>query len=157
MASPARFSYSRAMTRWFVRICAILVIFRAFTNFAKLFQGEQATLVFFGQILHGSQTTVLAALVGLFMLITGIAMLAGSKWAFPLAAAYGAYVLVNLLAWSIVNPEEFDRVGRMAGESADASSLRLKGMLLFLGYALVALGTTALPAWLLYRERDAAH
>lgn len=56
------------MSRWFVRLCAALIILRSFTNFAKVSHGDEAVLVFFGQILRGSDTTVLAVVVGLFML-----------------------------------------------------------------------------------------
>lgn len=142
------------MSRWFVRICAALIIFRAFTNFAKLFQGEQATLVFFGQILHGADTYFLAAVVGVFMLVTGLAMWRGGTWALPLIGVYAAYVTTNLLAWTIANPGELDRVGRMLGEPSDPSLLRPIGAALFLGYCVVALIITAGPAWILYRERS---
>jgi hypothetical protein len=141
------------MSLWFVRLCAALIIFRAFTNFAKLFQGEEATLVFFGRILHGSDTTFLAAAVGLFMLVAGVALLIGARWALPLVAIYAAYVMTNLLAWTITNPDEFEKVGRRLIESSDPSTLRWVGIAGFLGYCIVALATTAGPAWILYRRR----
>ena len=121
------------MSRWFVRICGFLIAFRAFTNFNKLFQGEDAVLVFFGQILKGSETTILAAVIGLFMLATGVA--------------------VNLLAWTITNPGEFERVGRTLSPGSEGAAIVWIGALGFLGYCAIALGTTAGPAWVLYRER----
>jgi hypothetical protein len=144
------------MSLWFVRVCAALIIFRSFTNFAKLFHGDEAVLVFFGQILRGSETTVLAAAVGLFMLAAGVAMLVGSRWAFPLVAAYAVYVAVNLIAWTALNPDEFERVGRGLSSATDPSTLRWIGVAGFLGYCAVALGTTALPAWILHRRRAVA-
>jgi len=39
-------------------------------NFAKIFQGDGATLVTFGHILHGGAAALPAALIGLFMLVT---------------------------------------------------------------------------------------
>jgi len=144
------------MSRWFVRLCAALIILRAFTNFAKLFQGNDAMLVFFGQILRGPDTTILAALIGLFMLVTGVAMLVGGRWAFPLIAAYAVYVAINLLTWTVSNPGELERVGRMLVTATDPSQLRWIGALGFLGYCLVALGTTAVPAWILYKQQRTA-
>jgi hypothetical protein len=144
------------MSRWFVRLCAALIILRSFTNFAKLSHGDEAVLVFFGQILRGSDTTVLAVVVGLFMLVTGVAMLIGSRWAYPLAAAYAAYVAVNLVAWTALNPGEFERVGRTLSDASDPTALRWIGVAGFLGYCVVALGTTALPAWILRRQRGSA-
>jgi len=141
------------MTRWFIRACGLLIALRSLTNFAKLFQGDDATLVIFGQILHGSAGFVPAALVGLFMLVTGVAMLIGSRWAGPLVAVYAAYVAVNLVAWTITNPGELEHVGARLSNATDPSSLRWIGAAGFFGYCIVALGTTALPAWLLRKPR----
>lgn len=144
------------MSRWFVRICAVLIVLRSFTNFGKLLQGEEAVLVFFGQILRGSDTTVLAVLVGLFMLVTGVTMLLESRWALALMAAYASYVAVNLLAWTLLHPEELVRVGSMLSGSTDVARQRQVGIAGFIGYGIVALGTTALPAWILYAQRSKA-
>lgn len=144
------------MARVYVRICALLIVLRSFTNFAKLTQGEQAVLVFFGQILHGATAFAPAALVGLFMLVTGIAMWRFDRWALPLSALYALYVLVNLLAWTLTNPGEFDRVGRMVVSASDPAELQWYGHLAFLGYCAVAIATTAVPAWLLWKQRAAS-
>jgi len=142
------------MARWFVRICGALVALRALTNFRKLLDGDAAVLVFFGQILHGGEATMLAAAVGAFMLITGVAMMADRRWALPLIAVYAGYVAVNLLTWAIANPEEFERVGRRLSSATDPATLHSIGIAGYLGYCVVALGTTALPAWILYRQSD---
>lgn len=142
------------MSTWFIRLCGLLIALRSFTNFAKLFHGDDAVLVLFGQILRGGDAAVPSLIVGLFMLATGVAMMAGSRWALPLVAIYAAYVAVNLLAWTITNPEEFERVGRSLGSDADTSAAQRTGALGFLGYCIVALGTTALPAWMLWRRRQ---
>jgi hypothetical protein len=141
------------MTQWFIRGCGLLIVLRSFTNFAKLFQGDDATLVIFGQILHGGAGAVPAALIGLLMLVTGAAMLMGSRWAGPLVTVYAAYVAVNLVAWTITNPDEIERVGRRLSDATDPHALRWIGAAGFLVYSLVALATTALPAWLLRRQR----
>ena len=142
------------MTDWFIRGCGLLIVLRSFTNFAKLFQGDEAVLVLFGQILRGGEAALPAAIVGAFMLATGAAMLIGSRWALPLVAAYAGYVAINLLAWTITNPEEFVRVGGRLSDASDPDALRTAGALGFVGYCIVALGTTALPAWMLYRRRQ---
>ena len=141
------------MTNGFVRFCGLLIVLRSLTNFAKLFQGDEAVLVLFGQILHGDAVIVPAALVGLFMLVTGGAMLMDRPWAFPLVAAYAAYVALNLVTWTITNPGELERVGRRLSSATDPAALWWAGAAGFLGYCVVALGTTALPAWLLRRTR----
>ncbi len=141
------------MARVFIRICAILIGLRSFTNFAKLTHGDQAMLVFFGQILHGSTAFLPAALVGLFMLVTAVSMWRFDRLALPLSAVYAAYVLVNLLSWTVTNPGEFDRVGHMVVSATDPAEVRRYGQLAFLGYCLVALATTALPSFLLWRQR----
>ena len=141
------------MTNGFVRFCGLLIVLRSLTNFAKLFQGDEAVLVLFGQILHGGAVIVPAALVGLFMLVTGGAMLLNRPWAFPLVAVYAAYVALNLVTWTITNPGEIERVGRRLSSATDPAALWWTGAAGFLGYCIVALGTTALPAWLLRRTR----
>ena len=141
------------MSQWFVRICGLLIVLRSFTNFAKLFQGADATLVIFGQILHGGAAAAPAALIGLFMLVTGAAMLIGSRWARPLVTIYATYVAINLVAWTITNPDEIEHVGRRLSDATDPHALRSIGAAGFLGYCVVALGTTALPAWVLHRQR----
>src|SRR5262245_35222289 len=98
------------MSNWFIRLCGLLIVLRSFTNFAKLLQGDEAVLVLFGQILHGADAATPSVIVGLFMLATGVAMLTGSRWALPLVSVYAAYVAINLVAWTITNPDEFERV-----------------------------------------------
>lgn len=141
------------MTLWFIRACGLLVVLRSLTNFAKLFQGEDAVLVVFGQIVRGGDVAVPALLIGLFMLATGTAMLIGSRWAYPLVAVYAAYVAVNLVTWTAVNPGELEHVGQRLSSASDPTTLWWIGAAGFLVYCIVALGTTALPAWLLRRQR----
>jgi len=141
------------MTRWFIRGCGLLIVLRSLTNFAKLFQGDDATLVTCGQILHGSAAFAPAALIGLFMLATGVAMLTDHGWARPLIAIYAAYVALNLVAWTVTNPGEIERVGRRLSSATDPGTLWWTGAAGFFVYCVIALATTAGPAWLLYRRR----
>lgn len=142
------------MALTFVRICGALILLRSFTNFAKLFQGEDALLVFCGQILRGSEVIFPAIGVGGFMLITGIGLLKPFRWAFSFIAAYALYVPVNLVVWTVTNPEELVRVGGLMSSASDPGTLRLFGLVGMLVYSIVAVGTTAGPAWLLYEGRD---
>ena len=137
----------------FIRVCAALIGLRSLTNLAKLFQGNEAVLVFFGQILHGGDAAVPALGVGLFMLVTAIAMWRPFKWAFPLAVAYAAYVAVNLIAWTLTNPEQLQRVGMRVSSATDHNELQWLGAVAMLGYSLVAIATTAGPAWILWKRR----
>lgn len=140
------------MSQIFVRVCAVLIVLRSFTNFAKLFRGDDVILVFFGQMLRGGDAAIPSLIVGLVMLATGIAMWTGGRWALPLIAIYAVYVFVNLLAWTVSNPQELERVGGMVSSATDASALRWRGGFAFLGYCIVAIGTTAVPAWILWKR-----
>ena len=149
----ARGSAPKGPMSGFVRGCGVLIILRSVTNFAKLWQGDGAVLVLFGQIVHGGAVAVPAVVIGVLMFLTGTAMLIGSRWAGPLVAAYAVYVLVNLAAWTVTNPGEIEHVGRRLSSATDPTTLRWVGAAGFLIYCLVALATTALPAWMLYRRR----
>ena len=59
------------MSRWFIRACGLLIVLRSLTNFAKLFQGDDAVLVVFGQIMHGGTVAVPATLIWLKLLVVG--------------------------------------------------------------------------------------
>jgi hypothetical protein len=137
----------------FVRVCGALIILRSFTNFGKLFDGDDALLVFCGQILRGSEVIFPAIGVGGFMLITGIGLLKPFRWGFSFIAAYALYVPVNLILWMVSNPDELVRVGAMLSAATDPSTLRWFGLLGMLLYSAVAIGTTAGPAWILYKRQ----
>lgn len=141
------------MSRWFIRACGLLIVLRSLTNFAKLLQGDNATLVTFGHILHGGDVALPAVLIGSFMFAAGVVMLLGSRWAGPLVAVYAVYVAVNLVTWTVLNPGQIEGVGRRLSSSTDPTAVWWTGAAGFLVYCLVALATTIGPAWLLYRRR----
>jgi hypothetical protein len=141
------------MSLWFVRICALLIGLRSLTNFAKLFQGEGAILVVFGQILRGGEAALPALTLGLFMLVTAVAMWRPSRWALPLVAVYAAFVLLNLLLWTLTNPDELVRVGGLLSSATDPATQRRYGLLGMAVYSAFAIATTAVPAWLLWQRR----
>ena len=141
------------MTDIYIRICGALIALRALTNFGKLFQGDDAVIVVFGQILRGGAAILPSLLIGAFMLATGVALLRGARSALPLIAIYAVYVAINLVTWTASNPEELQRVGSIVSSATDAATLQRDGAWAFVAYCVVALGTTAVPAWLLWRRR----
>lgn len=133
-----------------IRICAVLIGLRALTNFGKLLQPTQSVLVFFGQILHDGAVPVPAFAVGLFMLVTAIAMWKPLRSARPLATTYALYVPLNLVLWMVSNPEQIERVGTRISSSTAPNELWWFGVLAMVVYSSVAIATTAIPAWLLW-------
>jgi hypothetical protein len=140
------------MANVFVKVCAALIVLRAFTNFAKLLQGDDAVLVMLGRILHGREVMVPAVVVGAFMLATGVMLWRGGRAALPLIATYAAYVAANLLLWVVVHPDELEGVGRRLSSATDPATLRTIGGWAYAAYCVVALGTTAGPAWIVWRR-----
>ena len=141
------------MTLIFIRICAVLIGLRSLTNFGKLLRPTESVLVFFGQILHDGAVPVPAFVVGLFMLVTAIAMWKPFKVALPLVTTYALYVPINLVLWMLSNPEQIERVGTRISSSTAPNELWWLGVLGMFFYSLVAIVTTAIPAWLLWRQR----
>ena len=136
----------------YVRICAALIGLRSLTNFAKPFMGDDAVLVFFGQVLHGSSAAIPAVAVGAFMLATATAMWKPGKLGFPMIATYTGFVVLNLSIWVITNPHELERVGGLMAPDADPSTQTTYAAMGMVGYAIVALATTAVPTWILSKR-----
>ena len=136
----------------FIRICAVLIGLRSLTNFGKLLHPTESVLVFFGQILHDAAVPLPALAMGVFMLVTAIAMWKPFKLALPLATTYALYVPTNLVLWMLINPEQIERVGTRISSSSAPHELWWLGVLGMFVYSLVAIATTAIPAWLLWRQ-----
>jgi len=143
------------MAATYIRICAILIGLRSLTNFGKL-TNDDAVIVFFGAILRGGEVILPSVAVGVYMLATAVAMLLSARIALPLLVAYAAYVLINMAAWSFWQSHEFVRVGGMLSSATDPNTLWWWGIVGMIGYAAVAIATTALPAWLLWQQRSSA-
>jgi len=137
-----------------IRICAVLIGLRSLTNFGKLLRPRESVLVFFGQILQNGAVPVPAFAVGLFMLVTAIAMWKPFKLALPLATTYALYVPINLVLWMLSNPEQIERVGTRISSSTAPDELWWFGVLAMIVYSSVAIATTAIPAWLLLKRRS---
>lgn len=143
------------MAMTYIRICAVLIGLRSLTNFGKLFQGDDAVIVVFGHIVHGSDVVLPALLIGLFMLVTAIAMWKPSAAALPLIAVYSVYVFANLILWTVTNSEELVRVGGRLSSNTDPGQLKQVGLLGMFVYSSIAMLTTAVPTYLLWKQRTA--
>jgi len=120
---------------------AILMGLLALSNFSKpLGQSMQpesdAGFVFFGQRLHGTANTIMGPLFGLVLAAYAYGAWTRKRWVAPLAAAYAAYVVANLVLFVTTAPP------------AQNESLAF-----MVAYAVVAIGVSAGGAWYLYRNR----
>ena len=122
-------------TRKIVRVLALLIGLRSFSNLFKPF-GAGTGLVFFGVLLEGVANTILAPLFGVFMLTLAWAAWNFRSFALPMSVAYAAYVPLNMVLFAVAN--------------------ELPDFPLIFGvlYLLVGVGTTAGLTALLYRHRD---
>jgi len=87
-------------------VFAVLFMLLAVSNFLKPFQfgGEEHTgFVFLGRRLSGTPNTIAGPLFGAYLLIYAIGILRMKRWALPMAWAYAAYVVVNLILFTVRN------------------------------------------------------
>jgi hypothetical protein len=122
-------------SRLLLRICAVLIALRALTNLLKPWSTGTG-LVFFGKLLSGTPNLVLAPAVGIYMLVLAWALWRPRPLARPMALAYTGYVAINLALFPVLQdiPESF-------------------GPLLYLIYAIGALGILMATVWLLSRQQ----
>lgn len=117
---------------------AILFAILALSNFSKPFHLDpSAGFVFFGVKTHGLANAVLGLLFGLILLAYAVGIWRMRRWVLPIAGAYAAYVLLNLLLYSIRN--------------AGAQNQSQGGFML--AYIAIAIGVSAGSAILLYRRQ----
>ena len=120
---------------------AILFGVLAVSNFLKPLQlgGEQHTgFVFFGQRTTGTANAVLGPLFGAYLLVYAVGIWRLRRFALPMAYAYAAYVIINLIAFSV-------RGERQSGP----------GFVFSVVYSLVAIGVSSGAALLLNRRKAA--
>ena len=120
---------------------AIMMGLLAISNFSKpLGQAMQpesdAGFVFFGHRLHGAANAVAGPLFGVLLAAYAYGAWTRKSWVVPLAAAYAAYVVVNLVLFV------------MSAPPAQNQSLAFMA-----AYTAVAIGVSAGGAWYLYRNR----
>jgi hypothetical protein len=119
-------------------IFAILFGILAISNFSKPFHLDpNAGFVFFGIKTHGIANAILGPVFGLILIVYALGIWRMRRWVLPIAGAYAAYVIVNLLSYSIRN--------------AGASNQPSRGFML--AYIAIAVGVSAGSAILLYRRQ----
>ena len=118
---------------------AVLFSILALSNFSKPFHLDpNAGFMFFGMKTHGLANAILGPAFGLMLVIYAVGIWRMRRWVLPIACAYAAYVILNLLLYSIRN----------AGLHNQPSSLFM------LGYIVIAIGVSAGSAILLYMRRS---
>ncbi len=127
--------------RW-LTLLAIVMGLLALSNFSKpltqhLDPTSSAGFVFFGTRLHGAANAVLGPLFGLLLAAYAYGVWTMRRWVVPLACAYAAYVVANLILYRLVAPA--------------AEQPPLAGML---AYAAGAIGVSGAGALYLLRHRD---
>ena len=124
-------------------VLAVLMGLLAVSNLTKpvsqlLAPQTNAGFVFFGHRMHGPANAVLGPVFGLVLAAYAYGVWTMRRWVVPLAAAYAAYVIVNLVCFAM-HPATGD----------DTPALGL------LAYALVAIGVSSGGAIYLHRRREA--
>ena len=120
---------------------AVLMGVLSLSNFSKpLGQAMQpesdAGFVFLGQRLEGAANTLMGPLFGLLLAIYAYGVWTRRRWVVPLAIAYAAYVIVNLVLFATTAPDA-----------------QVPGLAFMIMYAAVAIGVSAGGALYLYRNR----
>ena len=125
--------------RQLLRVCGVLFCALAISNFAKPLELDaHSGFVFLGQRLHGTWNLLLAPLAGLFLAVYGAGVLRMRAYALPMSRIYAAYVIVNLILFTV----------RMSDEA-------LEKPIFGLVYVMVAVGVSSGCAYLLARNRSA--
>jgi hypothetical protein len=119
-----------------LRVLAVLIALRALTDVFKPL-GKGSGLVFFGRLLTGTANTILAPLLGLFMLVLAYGMWRMRLFALPMAIAYAVFVPVNMALFVFIEglPKGF-------------------GPISYALFVIVGVGATSGAAWLLAQRRQ---
>lgn len=123
---------------------------RALTGFAVLFGilavsnllkglriGAETGFVFLGERLTGTPNAALGAAFGLYLLAYAYGIWTRRKWALPMGIAYAAWVVVNLVMFTVRGPKPPPGIG-----------YALFGLV----YAVIAIGVSAGAVYLLKNE-----
>lgn len=118
---------------------AVLFAILAVSNLSKPFHlSSNVGFVFFGGKTHGIANAVLGTAFGLMLIVYAIGIWRMRRWVLPIAYAYAAYVILNLLLYTIRN----------AGSADQPSAISM------LGYMAIAIGVSTGSAILLHRRRS---
>ncbi|TME76701.1 MAG: hypothetical protein E6I48_04075 [Chloroflexi bacterium] len=104
---------------------------------ASLGGGLRPGFVLFGHRLSGPANAVVGPLFGLYLLVYAAGIWRVRRWALPMGVVYAAYVIVNLILFTLRDPEPMR-----------------EGVLFGAIYALVAIGVSWGAVWLLSQQRD---
>ena len=123
--------------RTLLRICGICFCLLAVSNFTKFLEmSPHQGFMFFGMRQRGTPDLVWGWIFGAYLLIYGIGVLRMRAWAIPMGAAYAAYVVLNLILFTI----------RMSDE---ALARPIFGLI----YTIVAIGVSSGAVYLLRKHR----
>jgi hypothetical protein len=118
---------------------AVLFAILALSNFLKPFHLDpNAGFVFLGAKTRGLANAILGPAFGALLVIYALGIWHMRRWALPIAYGYAAYVILNLLLYSIRNP----------------TSPRQPSPAFMILYIAVAIGVSAGSAVLLRRRRQ---
>ncbi len=119
---------------------AVLFAILALSNFSKPFHLDpNAGFVFFGVKTHGIANAILGPVFGLILIVYAIGIWRMRRWVLPIAYTYAAYVILNLLLYTIRN--------------AGSPNQPRPAFMLMLVYMAIAIGVSAGSAILLRRRR----
>jgi len=118
---------------------AILFVMLAVSNLSKPFRlSPDVGFVFFGGKTHGIANAILGPAFGLMLIVYAIGIWRMRRWVLPIAYAYAAYVILNLLLYTIRN----------AGSANQPSA---KFMIVYMA---IAIGVSTGSAILLHQRRS---
>src|SRR5206468_11242810 len=121
---------------------AVLFGVLAVSNLLKPLQmggPEHTGFVFFGQRMTGTANAILGPLFGIYLLVYALGIWRLRRFALPMAYAYAAYVIVNLIAFTV------------RGEAQPGVGYVVFSVI----YALVAIGVSGGAALVLSRRKAA--
>lgn len=123
--------------RQWLKLCGVLFCALAISNFTKPLElSPHQGFVFFGLRQHGPWNLLLGPLAGLFLAVYGAGVLRLRAYALPMSRIYAAYVIVNLILFTV----------RMSDEA-------LARPIFGLVYTVVAVGVSSGCAYVLARNR----
>ena len=87
---------------WFLTVAAVLFALLALSNFLKpVLASADTGFVFFGRRLSGVPNNILGPVFGLILVAYVITIWQMRRFALPLAWAYAAYVVANMVLFSV--------------------------------------------------------
>ncbi len=123
--------------RRLLTICGVLFCLLAVSNFLKAFELDvHHGFVFFGMRQRGTWNLLLAPVAGIFLAVYGAGVLRLRAYALPMGRIYAAYVVANLVLFTV----------RMSEEA-------LAKPIFGLVYVVIAVGVSSGCAYLLARNR----